>query len=207
MVNNTMYLSKEVFDYDLKMTEIRLLMLLSSYKISIEELSYENKLAVFRSRKALSNKKLEEMVERLNSFNLLQDGRGFSLKDNFIVFKNGLVDLKDIKNLRQLFLYSIPKYFYGKKVIISKDRLYNLFGAVSKRRNQYWKETNKQLGTNYQYEIEQNRVMIYEKTNDNVDENEDVEECDFSVFEYNCEDVEMSDGKDFNLFGHLTING
>lgn len=204
MVNNTMYLSKEVFDYDLKMTEVRLLMLLSSYKIGIEELTYENKLSVFRSRKALSNKKLEEMVERLNGYNLLQEGKGISLKDNFIIFKNGLEDLKDIKNLRQLFLYSIPKYFYGKKVIISKDRLYNLFGTISKRRNQYWKETNKQLGTNYEYEIEQNRVIIFEKS-DSSNKKEEKEEYDFSVFEYDFEQTSVSNEKDFNLFGHLNV--
>ena len=161
MENKVLYLNKEVFDYDLTMAEVRLLMVLSSNKgVSVKDLSKAEKLEIVGS--ARNYKLIPTMVEKLVELNLLdEEGKGKEIGKEFVII-NGLEEIKDIKNLRQLFLFSVSRWYKNKKqTIITVGRFENLFGDNKRDINKYWKRTNEQLNKNYTYKIEKNRVVIY----------------------------------------------
>ena len=165
MLKGTLYLNKEVFDYDLTMVEVRLLMVLSSNKgLSINDLSKAEKLEIVSNSR--NYKLIPTMIEKLIELNLLdEEGKGKEIGKEFVIV-NGLEEVKDIKNLRQLFLFSLPRWYKNRKqTIITVDRFENLFGNNKRDINRYWKNTNEQLNKNYTYKIEKNKVVIYNVTN------------------------------------------
>ena len=176
MENKVLYLNKEVFDYDLTMVEVRLLMVLSSNKgLSVKDLSKAEKLEIVGS--ARNYKLIPTMIEKLVELNLLdEEGKGKEIGKEFVII-NGLNEVKDIKNLRQLFLFSLPRWYKNKKqTIITIDRFENLFGNNKRDINRYWKNTNEQLNKNYTYKVEKNKVVIY-----NVATVEEVKEVEVVV--------------------------
>ena len=157
----TLYLNKEVFDYDLTMAEVRLLMVLSSNKgLSVKDLSKAEKLEIVSNSR--NYKLIPTMIEKLVELNLLdENGVGKEIGKEFVII-NGLEEVKNIKNLRQLFLFSVHRWYKNRKqTIITISRFENLFGDNKRDINKYWKRTNEQLDKDYAYKIEKNKVVIY----------------------------------------------
>lgn len=159
------YLSKEVFNLDLTVPELRLLIILSSSKVVLNEL--DSSVKHFIDPKNYN--KINDYVDKLIGLGLVgEDGLGKTLDKDFIIFDI----FPNFKSVRQLFMMSLSRWHKNSLIIISTEVFYNLFTNTPKRINQYWKQSNKQANVDYSYTISKNIVKI---TNNNKNqESEDI---------------------------------
>lgn len=150
---NKFYLSKEVFNFDLTVPELRLLIILSSAKVTLDDLDSNIKDYISGNK----YEKIDTVVEKLAYLGLIShDGYGLELNTNFLIFK----ELPSFKSIRQLFMLSLDKWYLKGGVIISKSVFYKLFTDIPKKINLYWKRTCEQLNLDYSYEISKGKVII-----------------------------------------------
>lgn len=156
------FLSKDAFKYDLSIVEIRLLLVLTStYKKNLSNLSHGNKMWVSGSYREYS--KLNDYEAHLIELGLLnEDGTGIKLEKDYLIYKD--IDIiSKCKNIRQLFLSSLNLWHKKGKVIVSQEFFQNLFGNDKKTINKNWKRTCDQLGVSCTWTEKNNNIYI-EKT-------------------------------------------
>lgn len=153
------YLTKNAFDYDLNIVDLRLLLVLTSvYKTTIDELNYDQKMWIANSKSRYS--KLSESEKKLINFGLIdKDGTGLKLENNYIIYKN--LDIFDIcKNIRQVFICSLKFWHKKGKIIVSETTFKMLFGDTLKMINKNWKRTCEQLNISCSWEKKNNNIYI-----------------------------------------------
>lgn len=159
------YLSKEVFNLDLTVPEIKLLIILSSTKLRLNEFNSYVKLFIDSE----NYNKIYEYNDKLKRLNLIGDeGNGRILDKDFIIFN----DFPKFKSIRQLFMMSLDKWYKGNLIIIGGNTFYNLFGTEKREMNRYWKRACKQANVDYSYTVSKNIVKI--TNNNKSQENDDI---------------------------------
>lgn len=153
------FLSKSIFKYDLKIAEIRLLLVLTStYKNNLDKLTCEQKKWISASRREYV--KLKEYEKHLIKLGLLnEDGTGIKLDKDYLIYRD-ISTFNICKNIRQLFVLSLKVWHKQGKVIISEDMFQSLFGKSIYRINENWKRTCDQLNISCSWEKKNNNIYI-----------------------------------------------
>lgn len=156
------YIPKDLFNYDLSVPEIRLLIILSTRQadtdgsdFTVDSLSRD--LKHFIDHKNYS--KIPSYAERLKELDLINsNGVGKKLDNGYVIFS----EFPTFKNIRQLFLLCCKdnKWHTKGNIFITVDMFKNLFGESKTSINQYWKRTNEQLGTDFSFKPEKGNITI-----------------------------------------------
>lgn len=156
------YIPKDLFNYDLSVSEIRLLILLSSTQITnkgedltVDSLSSDLKTFIDHN----NYNKIPSYAERLKEFGLInENGTGKRLEKDYVLFDK----LPMFKNIRQLFMLCCQNNKWDRRgrILITINMFKNMFGEKTKRINEAWKRTNKQLKTDFSYDYIRGNVEI-----------------------------------------------
>jgi len=147
-----LYLSKDVFNHkDLKATDIRLLIVLSSIKgTTVEQLrKYGNILVPWITRQSMNNSKMSlyKSLTKLQEKGLVdKEGYGLDLKKNYILFTEKQYELlNNFKTIRQLFMISARIWNRNQTNQIVNVKYLDIY-LPSNRRTEYFNSTIKALG-------------------------------------------------------------
>lgn len=163
MENKKYYLNKDVFKYqELTMREVRLLVLLTSSKITVKDLSYKDKLWIVKNKTCI--KEIDNYVSTLIKLRLLNsDGTGLVLKNktNSIILDN-LDVLSESKTLRQLFYNIMYMWTNNKfdKIYLSIEQFQQLFGTTIRVINQNIHRLSKDSPWDMSWELKNNKIII-----------------------------------------------
>lgn len=158
------YVPKDLFNYDLSVPEIRLLIILSTRQANTDGLDFTvdslgGELKHFIDSKKNGYCNISKYAERLTELDLINsNGTGKKLENGYVLFS----EFPAFKSIRQLFLLCCKdnKWHKNGNIYINVSMFKNMFGEKTKRINETWRNTNKQLNTDFSYTYTHNSVEI-----------------------------------------------
>ncbi|MGL5646899.1 MAG: hypothetical protein ACRDDY_03525 [Clostridium sp.] len=158
LTSENYYLSKEVFNHDLTILEIRILLLLSTnIGLTVRTMSRCTKIWCYR-KKQYTNKMFLDAEEKMIRLGLIsQNGTGLQLKKDFLIFKD-IQLFYSCKTRKQVFVLSLR--CWNKKysaLIISPVVFYGIFDNRT-----VFKRVCESMGFKYTYQEKLNKIYIHE---------------------------------------------